>query len=62
MKQFNLCIGFTILTYIISSVGGNTFNPFEWSDGPKIIFGLGLFITWGAPVFVNYLDGDENFK
>lgn len=62
MKQISICLLFTILIYLISSIVSSSFIPFEWGEGSKMIFGIGLLVTWIAPIYLNYLNGDENFK
>ncbi len=63
MKQFNICSGISFLLYILASFLGKSFNPMGWTNelGTLIFIAFEISI-WLLPIYLNYLDGEENFK
>jgi hypothetical protein len=50
------------ITHFLFSVGGSSFNPFEWKTDVKVPYVIIVFVIWIFPIVINYLDGEDNFK
>jgi hypothetical protein len=62
MKQFTICLFLSLLTHFLFSVGGSSFNPFEWKTDIKIPYSVIVLVIWIVPIVFNCLSDEENFK
>lgn len=63
MKQFIICLGFTLMLYYIGAVLNGAYDPMEWgaNEGTVILSVIFIFV-WGVPITLNFLNGEQNFK
>lgn len=67
MKQFLVCLLFTIFFHILASFLGGSYDPMEWGyETERERLGRGLYVLiqlfiWLIPIGINYLDGKDNF-
>ena len=63
MKQFLICLTFSIILHFTCSIIGNSFNPFDWKNiEAKVFYALFQMSCWLIPIMINYLEEKENFK
>ena len=68
MKQFITCLLLSVFFHFLASILGGSFNPMEWkqdTESAKLGTLMYLFfemVIWIAPMMLNYLNGEENFK
>ncbi len=62
MKQFKICISLSLLFHLLCSILASSFNPFLWSQEGKYWYLFFQMVIWVVPMFLNYLDGKEQFK
>lgn len=63
MKQFIICFLLTLFIYVSGSFLGKSFNPMDWSNsGGTLFFCFFVFMVWVVPIYLNYVNGEENFS
>lgn len=62
MRQFMMGMLLSAIAQFLFSVGGSSFNPFEWKTDVKVPYVITILLIWIFPIVINYLDGKENFQ
>ena len=57
-----ICLLLSAITHFLFSVGGSSFDPFEWQTDVKFPYVVIILVIWIIPIVINYLNGEENFQ
>ena len=63
MKQFIICLGITLLLYYIGACLNEEYDPMYWGASVgTVMLSFLILVVWIAPMMLNYLGGEKNFK